>query len=137
MASGRIDTNIFVHALKNDPQSEECRAFVRLLQEGRVRARLEPYVVHELSYVLPRRLPEWDRKQLGAFLLNLVDWPGIECDRPLLESAIVRWSSGPRISFVDAMLWAEALRYGAPIYTKNVKDFVGGEVWVPDPLPEG
>lgn len=57
MVRGRIDTNIFVHALKNDPQSEGCRAFVRLLQEGRARARLEPYVVHELSYVLPRRLP--------------------------------------------------------------------------------
>jgi predicted nucleic acid-binding protein len=135
MTSGRIDTNVFVHALKDDPQSEECRSFIRLLQNGHVRARLEPYVVHELSYILPRRLQDWNRRQLGAYLLNLIEWPGIECDRPLLQSVIVRWSTGPQISFVDAILWAEALRDGTPVYTKNNKDFVGGDVEVPNPLP--
>ena len=135
MSSGRVDTNVFVHALKDDPQSEECRAFVLLLKEGMVRARLEPYVLHELSYILPRRLPEWNREQLGAFLLNLLDWPGIESDRSLLESAIVRWTSASKFSFVDAMLWAESMRDGSAVFTKNVKDFEGSGVEVPDPLP--
>ena len=135
MASGRVDTNVFVHALKNDPQSEECRAFVLLLKEGKIRARLEPYVVHELAYVLPRRLPDWNRQQIAAFLLNLLDWPGIDSDRQILESALIQWSQSPKISFVDAILLAESARDGAPIYTKNVKDFENRGVEVPDPLP--
>lgn len=134
MASGRVDTNVFVHALKDDPQSAECRAFVLLLKEGTIRARLEPYVVHELAYILPRRLPDWNREQIAAFLLNLLDWPGIESDRQVLESALVQWGQSPKLSFVDAILVAESSRDGSPIYTKNVKDFENRGVEVPDPL---
>lgn len=132
---GRIDTNVFVHALKDDPQSEECRAFVLLLQEGRMRVRLEPYVLHELTYILSRRFRDWNRAQLSAFLFNLLDWPGIESDRSLLESAVVRWSEVPALSFVDALLWSESTRDGSAIFTKNVKDFEKSGIDVPDPLP--
>lgn len=50
---GLLDTNVVVHAHTTDARSEECRRFLRALESGTVRARLEPLILHELSYALP------------------------------------------------------------------------------------
>ncbi len=48
-AEGLIDTNLFIHAHTTDSASDECREFLRALEAGTVRARLEPLILHELS----------------------------------------------------------------------------------------
>lgn len=62
---GLIDTNLFVHAHANDDATAECQAFLAALEQGRVRARLEPLVLHELSYALPRSIRQLTREDVA------------------------------------------------------------------------
>lgn len=135
MNDGFVDTNVFMHALTRDENSAECRAFLECLRQGTLRVRLEPYVVHELTYALPRLEKRWTRERLAEFLLMVIGLPGIDCDRSLLESALSRWVSSQRVSFVDALLWAEALHSATAVYTINDQDFRSASVVAPRPLP--
>lgn len=135
MSSGFIDTNVFMHALTRDEHSSECRAFLECLRQGEVKVRLEPYVVHELTYALPRLEKRWTKESLSELLLMIIGLPGVECDRGLLETALSRWISSQRISFVDALLWAAALNTASPVYTINNRDFHDAGVETPRPLP--
>lgn len=135
MADGFLDTNVFVHALLRDDQSEECQRFLATVQEGRNRARLDPLVMHELSYVLPRVIKQMDRAEVADFLEAVLGWKGIDADRTLLAEALRRWRVTTELSFVDAVLCAAAGRERLPIYTKNVRHFANQGVDVPNPLP--
>ena len=135
MNDGLIDTNVFMHALTRDEHSVECRAFLECLRQGTLRVHLEPYVVHELTYAMPRLEKGWTREKLAEFLLMVIRLPGIDCDRSLLEAAISRWVSSQRVSFVDALLWAAAQNAATAVYTINDKDFRSGSVVAPRPLP--
>ena len=46
---GLLDTNVVLHALANDDRTEECQRFLLAVDEGRVRARLDIAVLHELA----------------------------------------------------------------------------------------
>ncbi len=52
MTEGLLDTNVFILAHAGDRHGEECRRFLGALEEGRVKARLEPLILHELAYAL-------------------------------------------------------------------------------------
>ena len=54
-----------------------------------------------------------------------------------MDDTLRRWADTPGLGFVDAYLAALAARHGCPVYTKNVRDFSGQGVSVPDPLPGG
>jgi predicted nucleic acid-binding protein len=134
-AIGFIDTNVFVHAHANDTFSEECRAFLLALERGTIHVRLDPLVLHELSYALPRYLKQMaDRRQLAEYLLMVIDWPGIIAEKDLLRTAVENWWPRHGISFVDAYLGAIAVRNACPVDTKNVKDLSALGVEVPQPL---
>ncbi len=135
MSDGVVDTNVFMHALTRDQHSGECRAFLECLRQGALHVRLEPYVVHELTYALPRLEKQWTKERVAELLLMILDLPGIDCDRPLMKTAISRWLTRPGVSFVDALLWAQALGDGSSIFTINDKDFQGADVPVPRPMP--
>ena len=135
MRNGLLDTNILMHGLTRDEHSDECSAFLECLSRGEAHARLEPYVIHEFTYAVPRLEKGWDKQRIVEVLLLVLEWPGIECDRPLIKSALSRWLARPGVSFVDAMLWAEASRSGRSIYTMNRRDFLGLGIDVPNPLP--
>ena len=66
MSEGLVDTNVFIHAHASDRFSAECRAFLRALEQGQVRARLEPIILHELSYALPRYVKQMTRQEVAA-----------------------------------------------------------------------
>src|SRR5437870_11852341 len=53
-----LDSNVIIHALTFDVHAEECASFADALKDGRVRARLDPMVLHELSYAIGHRSEE-------------------------------------------------------------------------------
>lgn len=135
MTDALLDTNIFLHAHANDTFTAECRAFLSAVAQGRVRARLEPIVLHELSYALPRFVKQMTRQHVAAYLAMVIGWPGVQGDKDSMADAVQRWRDAPRLSFADAYLAALAVQLQCPVYTKNVKDFVGQGVSVPATLP--
>lgn len=54
---GWLDTNIFIHALiPTDPHSARCKELIAALSNGRAVGRIAAAMLHELSYVLSRRI---------------------------------------------------------------------------------
>ena len=135
MSAGLIDTNVLVHAQTRDALGAECLAFLNAVEAGEIQVYLDVLVVHELTYVLPRYRQQMGRADVAAYLLAVLQWPGIVGDKPLLDRAIRRWAQTPRLGFVDAYLAERALRDAVPVYTKNVSEFATLGVNVPDPLP--
>jgi predicted nucleic acid-binding protein len=137
MAEGLLDTNIFIHAHTTDALSGQCRGFLAALEEGRVQARLEPLILHELSYALRHHLRQMTRDDLAQYLVTVLSWPGVVGDKDLLVGTVQRWQQAPGLSFADAYLAELAVRRGVPVHTKNVRELAGQRVEVPDPLPQG
>jgi predicted nucleic acid-binding protein len=134
--AGLLDTNVLIHAHTHDSVSEECRRFVDALEAGRVTARLEPLILHELSYALPRYLKQMTRADVAEYLLIVLSWEGVQGEKGLMVDAVGRWRATPGLSFADAYLAALAAEQGRPIYSKNVRELVGQGVQVIDPLPD-
>lgn len=132
---GLIDTNVFLHAQTTDALSGKCRRFLAALEQGRVRARLDPLVLHELSYALRHYLRHLTRDQVAQYLQTVLTWRGIEGEKALLSDAVERWRTTAALSFVDAYLGALAGRDGCTVYSKNVRDFAAQGLTVPNPLP--
>ncbi|MCC7369281.1 MAG: type II toxin-antitoxin system VapC family toxin [Chloroflexi bacterium] len=132
---GLLDTNIFLHAHTTDAHSQECQRFILALEIGRVRARLEPMVVHELSYALPRYLQQMTRADVAEYLEMILSWPGVEADKETLLDTIRRWGSTPGLAFVDAYLAALASRRRCSVYTMNLRELRSQGVDAPSPLP--
>lgn len=121
---GYLDTNLFVHALfPHDPQHARCQAILTALGQGTAEGRLEPTVVHELTYVLLRLGWFPDRAAVEVYLHNLLRAPGIQTpDRDLLLAALSRWASHGG-GFVDSWLATRALTEGQPVCSANARDF--------------
>ena len=135
MATGVVDTNVFVHALAPGPQREECRRFLAALERGDVEADLEAPVLHELSYVLPRYVKQMTRRDVAEYMLMALSWPGVRGEKALLVDAVTRWRDSAGLGFVDAYLAARAGERGYAVYTKNLADFRDQGVDVPGTLP--
>ncbi len=135
MPEGLLDTNLFIHAQVNDVHSEECKRFLAAVERGEIHARLEPVVLHELSYLLPRLFKQMDRPQVVRYLAMIVNWDGVVGNKQVFLSTLDRWLNTPGLSFVDAHLCAAAELEQSLVYTKNVRHFAGQGVDVPDPLP--
>jgi len=134
---GLIDTNIFFHAQTHDAHSEECSRFVEALERGEIQAVLDPIVLHELSFVLPRYVKQMTRQDVATYLLVVLSWPGIQGDKTTMADAVQRWGATPGLSFADAYLAARAAGEDRPVFTKNVRELRSQAVDVPDPIPDG
>jgi predicted nucleic acid-binding protein len=132
---GLIDTNVFVHAHANDALSDECRLFLRSLAAGRAHARLEPLILHELSYALPRYIKQMTRSDVAEYLLMVLGWDGITGEKHVMIDTVERWRDTSGLSFADAYLAAVAQARGCPVYTKNVRELRGQGAMTPVPLP--
>lgn len=132
---GLIDTNVFIHAQTRDAHSEECLQFLEAVKDGRIEVRLEPIVLHELSYALPHYRKGMTRAEVADYLLAILAWEGIGGSKDVLVAAVQRWRDTARLAFVDAYLAALAALDGCPVYTKNVAELERQGVAVPDPLP--
>lgn len=134
---GILDTNVFIHAQSHDALSGECRRFILALEAGAVQAVLDPIILHEVSYALPRYIQQMTRGDVAAYLLTMVGLDGVIADKGVLVDSIERWRDTPGLAFVDAYLAAVAADRGCPLYSKNVRELQGQGVRVPDPLPAG
>jgi len=132
---GLVDTNVFIHALTHDDQAEECLRFLEAVAAGQLLVRLEPIVLHELSYALRHYRKEMSRTEVAEYLLAVLAWEGIVADRGLLVATVERWRDHSSLAFVDAYLAARALADVCPVYSKNVSELVKQGVQVPSPLP--
>lgn len=121
-SEGFIDTNVFIHALRGDERSHECREFLKLLRTGDRRVRLEPYVVHELTFVIGRVLKQMTREEAAAYIREVIEWPGVESERELLIGALDSWQR-PGIAFADALLATQAQLNNTVVFTVNTKHF--------------
>jgi predicted nucleic acid-binding protein len=136
-SAGLVDTNTFFHAQTHDVHSDECRRFLAALERGDVQAVLDPIVLHELSFVLPRYVKQMSRHDVATYLEVVLSWPGIQGDKGTMIDAVQRWRDTPGLAFADAYLAARAAAESRPVYTKNVRELRGQAVAVPDPLPAG
>ena len=92
-------------------------------------------MLHELSYALPRFVRQMTRDDIAAYMVMVLGWPGVHGNKDVLLAAVGRWWGTPGLSFVDAFLVTLAAERGCPVYTKNIREFAGQGVVVPDPLP--
>jgi predicted nucleic acid-binding protein len=134
---GLLDTNIFLHAHTSDVHAEECRQFLALLESGRLRARLEPMVLHELSYVLPRYVKQMTKQDVAEYLITVLSWVGVVGETDLLIETVERWAGTPGLSFADAYLATLATRLRCPVFTKNLQELRGQGADAPSRLPDG
>jgi len=135
VADGLVDTNIFIHAQTHDAHAEDCLLFLDAVRAGRVRAHLDPMILHELSYALPHYRKGMTRAEIAEYLLAILAWDGFTGDKGLLVNAVERWRTTPRLAFVDAFLATLAVREQCAVYSKNVAELQGLGAVVPDPLP--
>jgi predicted nucleic acid-binding protein len=135
MNEGYLDTNVFIHAISNDEHTQEFQGFLAELEKGSILARMDPLVLHEITYTLPRFAKQLSRQDVATYLLSVLDWPGVLSDKPILADALDRWRRTLRLGFTDAYLAAIAVRDGMPVFTKNVRDLRGQGAEVPDRLP--
>lgn len=61
MREGYVDTNVFLHAQARDAHTTACRELLRTAAAGRV----EPLVLHELTYILPRYVKTMQRADVA------------------------------------------------------------------------
>lgn len=134
MPAGLLDTNVFIHAHTSDHFSAECRAFLGALEAGTVRAVMEPVVLHELSYALRHYLRQMTRQDIASYLLSVLAWEGVSGEKDILSETVRRWAVTPGLAFVDAYLAALASQRGLDVYTKNVREFAGQGISIPNPL---
>lgn len=88
VTAGLLDTNVFIHALSWDAQGAECRKLLDDIASGQFRARLEPIVAHELSYVLPRYRKQMTRQDVAEYLTAVLQWEGLEGEKDVLAKAV-------------------------------------------------
>jgi predicted nucleic acid-binding protein len=132
---GVVDTNVFIHAQTHDALADECLDFLEAIEEARLQARLDPMVLHELSYALPHYRRGMSRVEVAEYLLVILAWEGIVADKSTLIQSVERWRDTDGLGFVDAYLAVVASTEGAPVYSKNVRELRGQGVVVPDRLP--
>ena len=135
MSDPPIDTNVFIHAQTHDASAEECLRFLEAVRAGNVRTRIEPIVLHELSYALPHYRKGMTRLEIADYLLTILSWEGITGDKSLLVNTVECWRDTAGLAFVDAYLAALAARERCVVYTKNVVEFVRQGIGAPETLP--
>lgn len=135
MSEGLLDTNVFIHAHTCDAHSASCRALLAGLEVGRVRARIEPLILHELSYALPHYLKQMGRAEVAEYLLMILGWEGVRAEIDLLVDTVERWRDTGGLSFADAYLAALAVCQRVPVFTVNVRELRRQGATVPSSLP--
>jgi predicted nucleic acid-binding protein len=132
---GLLDTNVVLHAFEQGSLGGECAAFLRALERGQLQAILDPLVVHELTYALPRFQKQFARNDVANFLIDVVNMPGIVADKELLVETLRLWGTNSGLGFVDAYLVTRGDRESCLVYTKNVRELRALGASVPDRLP--
>ncbi len=112
-----VDTNLLVRYLTGEPP-DQSEAAARVL-ERQVPVLIAPLILVETAYVL-RSVYSVSREDVVAALVDLVQRVNVEVlgvDTGLVVQALGLCRSSGRVSFADAMLWAQARDLDQPIWT--------------------
>ncbi|MCL8207922.1 MAG: type II toxin-antitoxin system VapC family toxin [Actinomycetia bacterium] len=132
MVDGYIDTNVFLHAQAHDEHTAACRTLLRAVGSGQVTAWVDPLVLHELTYVLPRYVQGMTRSDVALYLRTVLSWPGtVLDDKAFWVDVVDLWEVDARLSWTDAVLIRRAQRTGRGIWTRNVRDFARHDMAAP------
>ncbi|MDA8207215.1 MAG: type II toxin-antitoxin system VapC family toxin [Thermaerobacter sp.] len=124
MRDGYVDTNVFLHAHAHDDHTTVCQALLRATAAGRVTVWLDPMVLRELTYVLPRYVKSMTRADVVLYVRTVLNWPGIQMDdKPLWLGVLETWETDARLSWTDAVLIQRALGTGRCVWSRNHRDF--------------
>jgi predicted nucleic acid-binding protein len=135
--TGFLDSNIVIHAFARDTRSEECRQLLTAIREGAVAAILDPLVVHEITYSLPRYMKQISRTEVADHLQSLLLARGVLGDKPVISEALNLWRDNPGAGFVDCYLAVRASERSLPVFTMNVRHLRQLGADAPEPLPIG
>lgn len=127
-----LDSNVVLEAVKHGDNAEACEWLLRQVGDGSIRVIVEPIVVHELTYVIPRYLKQATRPQIARIILSVLQAPGAEDPTGMLVTAVRSWRDTQGQSFVDAYLATVARAQRRTVLTLNTKDFEPHGVDAPD-----
>mgnify|MGYP001465436503 CR=1 FL=1 len=125
MQLGWLDTNIFLHSLfHNDPQYGRCREILAALEDGSAEGWIDPVIVHELTYALPRHPSFSSRQAIQGYIRNVLLTAAIHADdKEGLIEAVALWDAYG-IGFADSWLRILAGRRRLPVCSANRRHFV-------------
>lgn len=110
--SGFLDTSVLLRYLvRDDPASAEQSA--RLIDSA-VDLFISSVVLHETAHVL-RSIYQVPRQEIVDALLQLLEKQNVQTvgvDKGMVRQGLLMCRPSGRISFVDALLWAEAQSHG-------------------------
>ena len=132
--AGLLDTNVVVHSLVNDAHSEECRRFLQQVREGHVLVQVDPLVLHEITYAVPKVARHMTPSITADLLDSLLHMRGVVGDTRVLITAVALWKDHPGLGFVDCYLAARSTALHVSVFSKNVRDLRRLGAHVPDPL---
>jgi predicted nucleic acid-binding protein len=107
------------------------------IREGTITAILDPLVVHEITYGLPKFAKQMSRSDIVEYLESLLSSRGIVAEKLVLSKALQLWQVNPGIGFVDCFLATKAVESKLSVFTVNVRHLRRLGADVPDPLPAG
>jgi len=118
--SGSLDTNALLRLLLNDiPEQHE--ATKKLLSNADGQLAVADIAVIELVFVLSRYYG-FSRQQTTEAVTGLMQLREINCNRTLLERALLMYSSHPALSFEDCCLSTyAAINKAEPLWTFDKK----------------
>ncbi len=123
MTEGYVDTHVFLHAQAHDAHTASCRALLRAAAAGELVLRLDPLVLHELTYVLPRYVKTMTRADVALYCRAILQWPGIRLEEmPFWLAVLETWEADLRLSWTDAVLIRRAQDTALALWSRNHRD---------------
>ncbi len=112
-----VDTNVVIRYLTGDPRPDAARAADLFQSERRIV--LSPLILAECGYVLKSRyaMPRDVIVDALSELVKRVNVDTLWLPKLLVLEAFEQCRGSNRVSFTDALLWAEARDLGAGIAT--------------------
>jgi predicted nucleic acid-binding protein len=124
-----VDTSLLIRYLVGEPAEMARRATAVI--DGKLTLRLSLVILAETAYIL-QSVYKVSRPDLVDALQSLVMRRNVSltvCDKETVVEALEMCRPSGRVSFADALLWAEACDSGRRIYTLDEK-FPGRDVAV-------
>jgi len=112
-----LDASVIVRYLMNEPR--EMADVAAALIEGPQHLTISPLMLAEAGYVLTK-VYGCDRSQVVTLLIELIQRSNISVhlmDTETAMQALEYCSPSGRVSFADALLWAEAHCVGGAVHT--------------------
>ena len=117
-----LDANIVLRLLLRDvpDQTERIINLIKISKPGSLV--VEDAVLFECVWILTGKIYQFDRIIISELFLQIINIPQVNCNRFMLEKAMILYVNTPGISFIDACLAVYAeLNNATPLLTFDKK----------------